>query len=303
MVPTAVLSVINDLHSDQRVHRTAMLWTERGYRVVVLGRTYPNPAPLDRPYETQRMRCRFAKGPLFYLEFQVRLWNRLRRLNPDVYLANDLDTLGPNAWWAMRRAKPLVYDSHEYFLGAPELEARPFVQRLWRAVERYGIPRTDFRVTVNQSIADQYAREYGSTWDVVRNVPIPAELPWAADGEWDAAAERKRALRTELGLPVEKVIWILQGAGINVDRGAEELVEAARACPEVVLAIVGSGDAIPGLQRRVASDGTPNVRFVGRVDRSELQRYTQAADLGFSLDKPKSQNYRWSLPNKLFDYF
>ena len=303
MVPTVVLSVINDLHSDQRVHRTAMLWTERGYRVVVLGRTYPNPAPLDRPYETQRMRCRFAKGPLFYLEFQVRLWNRLRRLNPDVYLANDLDTLGPNAWWAMRRAKPLVYDSHEYFLGAPELEARPFVQRLWRAVERYGIPRTDFRVTVNQSIADQYAREYGSTWDVVRNVPIPAELPWAADGEWDAAAERKRALRTELGLPVEKVIWILQGAGINVDRGAEELVEAARACPEVVLAIVGSGDAIPGLQRRVASDGTPNVRFVGRVDRSELQRYTQAADLGFSLDKPKSQNYRWSLPNKLFDYF
>jgi glycosyltransferase involved in cell wall biosynthesis len=303
MAPTVVLSVINDVHSDQRVHRTATLWMERGYRVVVVGRTYPNPAPLDRPYETQRMNCRFTKGPLFYLEFQIRLWSALRRIKPDVYLANDLDTLGPNAWWAMRRAKPLVYDSHEYFLGSPELESRPIVQRMWRAVERYGIPRTDFRVTVNQSIAAQYAREYGGTWDVVRNVPLPAELPWGPDGAWDGADERRRRLRADLGLPLDKVIWILQGAGINVDRGAEELVEATRVCPEVELVVVGSGDAIPQLQRYAAAHVIPNVRFVGRVDRAQLQRYTQAADLGFSLDKPKSQNYRWSLPNKLFDYF
>ncbi|MFZ9189926.1 MAG: glycosyltransferase, partial [Schleiferiaceae bacterium] len=189
MAPTVVLSVINDLHSDQRVHRTATLWMERGYRVVVVGRTYPNPAPLDRPYETQRMPCRFTKGPLFYLEFQLRLWFALRRLKPDVYLANDLDTLGPNAWWAMRRAKPLVYDSHEYFLGAPELESRPLVQRLWRAVERYGIPRTDFRVTVNQSIAGQYAGESGGTGDVAFRAARTAakrSWPWKVrpSGSW-----------------------------------------------------------------------------------------------------------------------
>jgi glycosyltransferase involved in cell wall biosynthesis len=303
MGPTVVLSVVNDLHSDQRVHRTATLWAERGYRVVLLGRTYPNPAPLDRPYETRRMSCWVNRGPLFYLEFQVRLWFELKRLRPDVYLANDLDTLAPNAWWAMRRSKPLVYDSHEYFLGAPELESRPLVQRLWRGVERYGIPRTDFRVTVNQSIADQYAREYGGTWDVVRNVPLPAELPWGEDGDWPEASDRKQVIRTELGLPADKIIWILQGAGINVDRGAEELVEAAAACPEVELVVVGSGDAVPQLKQHAAAQGWTNVRFVGRVPREELQRYTQAADLGFSLDKPKSQNYRWSLPNKVFDYF
>ncbi|KRO71335.1 MAG: hypothetical protein ABR83_02280, partial [Cryomorphaceae bacterium BACL18 MAG-120924-bin36] len=292
MGPTVVLSVINDLHSDQRVHRTATLWAERGYRVVVVGRTYPNPAPLYRSYETQRMTCRFNRGPLFYVEFQIRLWVALKRLHPDVYLANDLDTLAPNAWWAMRRAKPLVYDSHEYFLGAPELEARPMVQRLWRWVEHYGIPRTDFRVTVNPSIADQYACEYGGTWDVVRNVPLAADLTWGADGEWPDAAEHKRAVRAELGLPVDKTLWILQGAGINVDRGAEELVEAAALCPEVELVVVGSGDAIPRLQQHVLGQGWTNVRFVGRVPREQLQRYTQAADLGFSLDKPKSQNYR-----------
>jgi glycosyltransferase involved in cell wall biosynthesis len=249
------------------------------------------------------MSCRVNHGPLFYLEYQVRLWFALKRLRPDVYLANDLDTLAPNVWWAMRRSKPLVYDSHEYYLGAPELESRPVVQRLWRIVERYGVPRTDFRVTVNQSIADQYTREYGGTWDVVRNVPLLTELPWGPDGEWPDAAERQQAVRAELGLPADKTLWILQGAGINVDRGAEELVEAASQCPDVELVVVGSGDAIPQLQQHASAKGWTNVRFVGRVPREELQRYTQAADLGFSLDKPKSQNYRWSLPNKLFDYF
>lgn len=36
MASTVVLSVINDLHSDQRVHRSAITWTERGYRVVLI---------------------------------------------------------------------------------------------------------------------------------------------------------------------------------------------------------------------------------------------------------------------------
>ena len=302
MASTVVLSVINDLHSDQRVHRSAITWAERGYRVVLVGRSHPNPAPLDRPYETLRFRCLFNSGPLFYLEYQIRLWLALRTLKPDVYLANDLDTLGPNAWWAMRRAKPLVYDSHEYFLGSPELESRPLVQALWRLVERYGIPRTDFRVTVNASIAEQYAKEYGSSWDLVRNMPLQAELPWPADGQWDGAESRRQILRRELQLPENQTIWILQGAGINVDRGAEELVDAAALCPEVELLIVGSGDVLASLKQHCASRGIANVRFLGRVERAQLQRLTQAANLGFSLDKPKSANYRWSLPNKVFDY-
>ena len=305
-MPTVLLSVINDLHSDQRVHRTCLAWMERGYHPILVGRTFPNPSPVERPYETIRLPCRFQRGPFFYLEYQMRLWSLLRKARPDVYLANDLDTLWPQAFWASRRQKPLVYDSHEYFLGAPELESRPWIQSLWRWVERRTMPRVDFGVTVNASIAQAYYAEYGQSMDIVRNVPLLPEggLPFAAEGDLQQEERRLLACRA-LGLPEDRPIWILQGAGINMDRGAEELLQAAGAHASALLLLVGSGDAIPSLQAEAQHQGWihEKVRFVGRVGREELAQYTRAAHVGFSLDKPKSQNYRWSLPNKLFDYF
>ena len=90
---------------------------------------------------------------------------------------------------------------------------------------------------------------------------------------------------------------------MNVDRGIEEAFEAVLLIPNTVLLLVGSGDVIPKLKQEVAKrNAEDKVIFVDRVPYQALLQYTLNADLGISLDKDTNINYRYSLPNKLFDY-
>ncbi|MFL2566295.1 MAG: glycosyltransferase [Schleiferiaceae bacterium] len=303
MSPLIAISVINDLYSDQRVHRNCLAWLERGYDIILIGRKYSGSQDLDRPYMTHRFKCIWNRGPLFYVEYQIRLWNFLRKKSVQVYMANDLDTLLPNLFWSYRRKLPLVYDSHEYFLGSPEIESRPIIKFFWSRLEKFCLPRVDFPVTVNNSIARQYHKEYGHSFDVIRNVPVKPSSGFL----FESTVENYRdMIRKKLSIPLNKMIWIIQGAGINIDRGAEELMEAAISFKgEVLLLFVGSGDAIPKLKAEAKSLNYDFefVRFIPRQNIDSLREYTFASDIGFSLDKSKSKNYQWSLPNKIFDYW
>lgn len=287
-----IVSVTNDLSTDQRVDRVCNTLQQNGFDVLLVGRELKNSKPLHlRAYQTHRMKLWFEKGFLFYASFNISLFFFLLFAKADVLLANDLDTLPANFFCSKIKSQTLVYDSHEYFTGVPEIQERPFVNNTWKRIERFILPKIKYAYTVNQSIARLYKEEYNIDFAVVRNLPLKRN------------AGVKSKSRKELGLPENKRIILLQGSGINVDRGGEEAVQAMEFLDNAVLLIIGSGDVIDTLK---SMSEKPTIKgkviFKGKLPYSEMLEYTANADVGISFDKDTNINYRFSLPNKIFDY-
>ena len=290
MSKRGIVCVTNDLTTDQRVRKTCMALMKCGYEVVETGRLLPDSMDFNPPYVIRRPKLWFRTGALFYAEYNIRLFFYLLFAKVDLIFSNDLDTL-PAAFLASKiRRKKLIYDTHEYFTEMPELVTRPRIQAIWKRFERMIFPHLKRIITVNDSIAGLYATEYNKTIHVVRNIP-PAYNP------------DKIRNKTQLGLPIDKKILILQGTGINVDRGAEEAVLSLKYMEDVALVIVGGGDVLPKLKKMVEEEQlSDRVIFKPKMPFAELREYTMNADLGLALDKDTNVNYRYSLPNKLFDF-
>ncbi len=286
-----IISVTNDLSSDQRVHKVCSTLYQNGFDVLLVGRLLTTSKELTaRSYATKRMKLFFTKGVLFYAEYQLRLLILLLVSKFDSLHANDLDTLLPNYLASRLKRKELVYDSHEYFTEVPELQGNPVKKKIWELAEGFVFPHLKYVFTVNQSIADVYKQKYQKEIKILRNVPAHAMLNFSSQFQLPDFLNNKPYA-------------ILQGAGINVDRGAEELVEAMQYVNDLQLLIIGAGDVIEFLKKSVVQlELERRVFFIEKLPYEELLNYTHHAAFGLTLDKDTNLNYRYSLPNKIFDY-
>ncbi len=288
---TAIVTVSNDLVTDNRVSKTCNVLIESGYKVLLVGRKRKNSISLKQiNYRCLRLNLLFDKGPFFYAELNIRLFFFLLFSKVDLIFANDLDTL-PAAFLAHRfkRRSKIVYDSHELFTEAPELEGR-FVKKIWERIEKMIFPKLEHIITVNDSIAEIFNSKYRKSIVVIRNV--------SEKFEWSELKSKK-----ELGIPEDKELIIVQGSGLNFDRGIEEAILAMQFIDNAILLIVGDGDVIPNAKELVKTHQLETkVLFFGKRPYKDLMQFTRYASIGLALDKPKSLNYRFALPNKLFDY-
>ena len=284
-----IVSVTSDLVTDQRVHKVSQTLHNDGFDVRLVGRVLPGSLPLHpRAYRTIRLKLWFSKTALFYMNFNIRLFFLLLISKADLLLANDLDTLPANYLASRIKGIPLVYDSHEYFTGVPELQQRPLIRKIWEVMEGFIFPGLRDIYTVNQSIANLYRNKYHKEVRVVRNIPYLSEQPVIPPA-----------------YPAGQKIILYQGSGINVNRGAEELVLSMKYLPADAyqLWIVGGGDVFEQLKSIAAENNLQSrIRFVNKVPFRELRSLTLQAHLGISIDKPTNINYFYSLPNKIFDY-
>lgn len=281
--PKVLVAVTSDIVTDQRAHKICNTLEELNFEVTLVGRKEKNSLPLpSRNYLIKRWQLLFNKGPLFYANYNIRLFFHLIFNNYDVIWSNDLDTLLSCYLAAKCKGKALIFDSHEYFTELPELVNRPKIKCFWKSIEKRILPKLKNVITVSEGIAQLYREEYNIDVKVVRNVPYFKEKKLSK-------------------VPLKKTI-IYQGA-INVNRGIETMVKSMNYIDDATLLIVGNGDVFNEIKQLINQlQLNDRVKMLGEVSFEELHQYTQQAILGLSLEEDMGLNYRLALPNKLFDY-
>jgi glycosyltransferase involved in cell wall biosynthesis len=278
----AIICVSNDLVYDRRMTRVAEHLTDLGLHVACIGRKRKSGSPLPvRSYGQKRLHCFFEKGPLFYAVLNLRLLLLLIQTRPRLIVSMDTDTLLAGSLASLLVGSRIIFDAHELFPEVPELAGRPRVQRFWRSIEKFCIPRVKHKMTVSESIANYYRNKGWDNWTVVRNVP----------------------LRFPLKSPIESSNAIYYQGALNRGRGLEQVI---RALPDMdaELWLAGDGDLSMELRSLVSQlNLDQRVRFLGMLNTDELQHFAQRAAVGLNLlDLESSLSYQFSLANKFFDY-
>lgn len=275
------LTVTNDLSYDQRMIRICTSLAGAGYTVVLVGRKTKSSIPLQPAYYRQkRLSCWFSKGKFFYIEYNIRLFFFLLFKKMDCLCAIDLDTILPCLFVSRLKKVQRVYDAHELFCEMKEIVTRPGIQKVWRKVENYALPRFKNGYTVNQPIADEFYKMYGVNYAVVRNVPLPTG---------SAALEKK-----------EKYL-LYQGA-VNEARCFESLIPAMKevAC---TLVICGDGNFMQQAKQLAKENNVEEkVIFKGNITPGDLKSITEQAYIGINLVENTGLSNYLSLANKFFDY-
>ena len=263
---------------------------QNGCKVKLVGRKLSGSKPIERAYQTKRMKLLFNRSMFFYAEFNFRLFFYLLFDNTDIYLANDTDTLLANYFASVIRRKPLVFDAHEIFPEVPELTDRKAVKKVWTSIENFTFPRLKNTYTVCDSVAAFYYKRYKIDMQVVRNIPLKR-------------IEHKYSASTDspIGAQGKKVI-LYQGA-VNLGRGIGLMIDAMPLLDDFVFYVIGDGDLLKELQEKVTKMHlTDKVIFTGKIPFENLSAYTARADIGINLLENRGLNYYYSLPNRIFDF-
>ena len=280
MASRLFFTVTNDLNFDQRMHRICNTLYKEGYDVTLVGRELKNSLPLStQPFRQIRLKCRFTKGPFFYVEYNLKLFFYLLRQKMQGICAIDLDTILPIFFISEIKNVKRIYDAHELFCEMKEIVSRPGIYNIWKKIENFTVPKFKNGYTVNVPIANEFFKMYGVNYEVIRNVP-----------------EKKQASNLK-----RKPIIIYQG-DVNEGRCFEQLIPAMKHV-NFPLHIYGDGNFMQQAKALVKKYNVEDkVHFFGKVKPELLAAITPTATVGVNLIENNGKSYYLSLSNRFFDY-
>jgi glycosyltransferase involved in cell wall biosynthesis len=276
-----IFTVTTDLTYDQRMQRICTSLAQAGYKVLLVGRVKKNSIPLSpQPYQQKRLNCLFDKGKLFYTAYNLRLFIYLLFKKTDAICAIDLDSILPCYFASAFTHTIRIYDAHELFCEMKEIATRPGIYKVWKAIEKFALPKFPKGYTVNQPIADEFKAMYGVQYQVIRNIALLRDFE-----------------------PIENAEkYLLYQGAVNEGRCFETLIPAMKnvACQ---LIICGDGNFMEQSKALVKFHQLENkVIFKGNVPPNVLRDITRKAYAGITLFDDAGKSNYFSLANRFFDY-
>lgn len=310
-VPRIVMLTISEVFRDPRIEREARALAAAGFRVTVLYPDYFSEpfgvAPLDwgPNIEFHPLPGNFASyARAFPFVIGFRFLREALREQAFAFHAHDATT-ALIALAAARRARAhCVCDFHEWFSENVSWDASAhayvahsaMVRTIFRAVERVALRRASAVVTVCESIATELTKMSGNGRPVVvvRNIPAMERV----------AAPSTTSLRDSLGLPADRMIVLYQG-GVGPARMLEPVIRAMRMVPTAALVIRGPGIDVYGdgyLRLAAECAVADRVFCLPPVPSSAVVAAGAEADCGIWTLPDLCKNFRYALPNKVFEY-
>lgn len=225
----------------------------------------------------------------------------VRKRNADIITGHDIVGLciGYLSTLCNKNKALLVYDAHEYEAGQTDFRSK---FRTWAIckLEKFLMNKSQFTITVNESIAEAirrdynfkgkiiYARNMAFYWTINKAEVIKTREQIIAENHWD-----------------KNDFIVMYHGGIIGNRGIEKIIKLLsinKSINAVILGYALEEEYLITLKEMAVSEGVrERVYFHDAVPLKDLYKYVGAADVGLIVHENFSLNHYYSLPNKLFE--
>lgn len=226
---------------------------------------------------------------LKFVEWSLKIFSGLKKRNINVVHCHHLLTLPIGALFKTFRKAKIIYDAHE--LETERNEWSGIKKAIAKIFERILMSYVDQLIVVSDSISEWYKTQYN-----LKEVSVIKNVPYRQDNR----GIRSNILKERFNIQDNEILFIYQGS-LNKGRGIEILLNAfSQADKKKHILFMGHGT----LESTVKFYETnfSNIHFYPSVNPAEVISYTTCADVGISLIENTCLSYKYSLPNKMFEY-